>query len=263
MIRSADLILVDSEVQRRAVISLGGLPAKIVSFPWVDLSDIHHKKQDSTLRDRLGWSNKIVAASVRHLERQYAIDTLVRAIPIVLSRSPNVRFLVFGEGALTGELVKLARELRIETFVHFAGFVPRSRLLQYVRSCDLYVSTSPSDGTSSSLLEAMFLGVPAVVTRIPGNAEWVSDRLNGLLFDKYDHYGLARAIVLLASNCAEARRLARRAKKDVRRRVNWEVAFNELVSRMNRAYAEHDWTQQMETTLDSLRTGDHTGFRND
>ncbi len=35
VIRSADLILIDSDVQRKAVISLGGAPARIVSFPWV------------------------------------------------------------------------------------------------------------------------------------------------------------------------------------------------------------------------------------
>jgi glycosyltransferase involved in cell wall biosynthesis len=232
VIRSADLILIDSEVQKRDVMSLGGSPEKIVCFPWVDLSDLRNTDPDSTLRDGLGWSDKTVVVSVRKHEPNYAVDTLIRAIPSVLTQCPNVRFLIFGAGTQTAQLVRLAHRLNVEEFVHFAGLVPRDRLLRYVKSSDIYVSTSLSDGCSSSLLEAIYLGVPVVVTFIPGNAEWVSHGLNGLMFSVRDSEGLAKAIVRLATDHIEAERMSREAMDQVRARVKWEVSSKELIERM-------------------------------
>jgi len=238
VIRSADLILTDAEVGRRAVISLGGSPRKIVCFPWVDLSDLCKANPDSTLRGRLGWSDKTVVVSVRMHEPHYAVDTLIRAIPSVIAQSPNVRFLVFGGGTQTPWLVRLAHELNVEEFVHFAGIVPREKLPGYVKASDIYVSTSLTDTTSTSMLEAMSLGVPVVVTDWPGNTEWISDGLNGLMFGCCDSHALAIAIVYLAVNRNEAELMARRAMEQIRERINWNLSFKELMNRMGSACAE-------------------------
>ena len=232
VIRSADLVVVDSEVQRRALLSLGGLPGKTMCFPWIDLKDMSETVADRTLRNKLNWNDKIVVVSVRKHEPIYAVDTLIRAIPIVLARSSDVRFMVFGSGTQTSRLIRLAEELKAEQFVHFSGTVPRDKLLAHVKGCDIYVSTSLSDGTSSSLVEAMVLGVPVVVTSITGNAEWISDNVNGLMFEKEDSEGLARIIIDLARNSANRDRLAAAAMKHLRERVKWETASAELIRRM-------------------------------
>jgi glycosyltransferase involved in cell wall biosynthesis len=180
----------------------------------------------------LNWNDKIVVVSVRKHEPIYAVDTLIRAIPIVLARSSDVRFMVFGSGTQTSRLIRLAEELKAEQFVHFSGTVPRDKLLAHVKGCDIYVSTSLSDGTSSSLVEAMVLGVPVVVTSITGNAEWISDNVNGLMFQEEDSEGLARIIIDLARNSANRDRLAAAAMKHLRERVKWETASAELIRRM-------------------------------
>jgi len=239
VIRSADLILIDSEVQRRAVISFGGSPKKIVCFPWVDANDLRGTNPDSTLRNRLGWRDKIVVVSARMHEPRYAVETLILAIPSVLARCADVRFLVFGAGTQTARLIRLAHRLNVREFVHFAGIVPRNKLLGYVKSCDIYVSTSLTDGSSSSLLEAMYLGVPVVVTSIPGNAEWVSHGLSGLMFNVYDSEELAKAVVRLATEHVETERVCRRAMEQVRGRLNLDRSFKELIRKMDSAYTEY------------------------
>jgi glycosyltransferase involved in cell wall biosynthesis len=245
VIQSADLIQVDSEVVRRAAISLGGSPAKIVTFPRFDLNDLRNVEHDSSFRRALGWNDKTVVVSVRLHEKLYDLDTLIRAIPIVVSRRCDIRFLVFGGGAQTAKLVKLASELNVRAFIHFMGFVPRHKMMQCLGSCDIYVSTSPSDGTSSSLLEAISLEIPVVATRIPGNAEWISDRVDGLLFESHDHSSLAEAILHLTARRAEASRLARRAKQRLMQSVNWDFAFKELVRRTDNVYVKHHCLSDM------------------
>lgn len=232
IVRSADLVLVDSEVQRRAVRSLGCSPQKIISFPWVDIKQLQGVKRDQSIRTLLGWRHMPVVVSVRKLEPVYAVETLIRAIPAVVTQYPNARFLVFGDGSQSAHLTTLARELSVDSYIHFAGKYPRSSLLRYLQDCDVYVSTSVSDGCSSSLLEAMYLGIPVVVTSIPGNTEWIADRVSGLTFDKQDSGALAAAIVWLLAHPNEALRLSRIANELVSKRVNWDEAIRELVGRI-------------------------------
>jgi len=61
----------------------------------------------------------------------------------------------------------------------------------------LYVSASHVDGSSISLLEAMACGLPALVSDIPGNLEWITPEVNGWAFS----VGSSRA---LAGQMAEA-----------------------------------------------------------
>ncbi len=232
VIRSADLILIDSEVQRSAVLELGCPPQRIVLFPWVNLDDTKDIVPDSGFRRHLNWHDKIIVVSVRKHEPIYAVDTLIRAVPKVLTQCPNVRFLIFGCGTQTRDLVRLADHLKVTEFVIFGGNVSRKRLLEYVKDCDIYASTSLSDGCSSSLLEAMSLGVPAVVTSIPGNAEWIRDGWNGILFDPRDSDGLGEAIVRIARCPEEAKDFIIRASKEVRSRVNWHRSTQELIQKM-------------------------------
>jgi len=250
VIRSADLILVDSEVQKKAVLSLGASARKIESFPWIDLSELRNLSPDSALRDALGWHDKIVVVSVRWHEDYYAIDTLIRSIPMVVAKAPDVRFLLFGKGTHTVRLMELAHQLKVERFVHFAGVVTRNQLLRYVKSCDIYVSTALSDGSSSSLLEAMFIGVPVVVTLIPGNAEWVFQGINGQMFGKRDSDGLGRAVVYLAANRDEARLMGQRGRQTIQERVNWKISSDKLFKRMCEIFAKTKGQPEMGNLVD-------------
>ena len=232
VVKSADLVLIDCEVQRRALLSLGCLPEKIISFPWFNEQGIVSIDADSTLRDRLGWNRNLIVVCVRSHEALYSVDTLVRAVPQVVLQAPDVRFLIFGRGSQTHRLVELTHELNVMEFVHFAGSTPRDKLLGYMKDSDIYVSTSLSDGTSSSLLEAMFIGVPTVVTSIDANKEWVREGIDGLMFPVLDANQLAEAIVHLAQNPFRRRELSDAARKSVSQRVNWKSSSAELVNRM-------------------------------
>ncbi len=71
---------------------------------------------------------------------------------------------------------------RVRSQVEFLGGVSDRILCQTVQRSHVYVSMSRSDGTSTSLLEAMSCGVFPVVSDIPPNREWIDPtKGNGLL----------------------------------------------------------------------------------
>ena len=79
--------------------------------------------------------------------------------------------------------------------VTFHGGLPSETLEEVVRDADVFVSTSRSDGTATSLLEALACGAYPVLSDIPANREWVGEGAGeGALVPLDDPSALARAL---------------------------------------------------------------------
>jgi glycosyltransferase involved in cell wall biosynthesis len=79
--------------------------------------------------------------------------------------------------------------------VSFLGGTDRARLHAELGMSQIYVSLSTSDGTSTSLLEALAAGLFPIVSDIPPNREWIdSSTGNGILVPLNEPDALAAAI---------------------------------------------------------------------
>ncbi|MEA2063098.1 MAG: glycosyltransferase [Gemmatimonadota bacterium] len=126
----------------------------------------------------------------------YRVDDLIQAAATVKNNIPNLCLALPGTGPQSGELGEQARALGFSnTEARFYGRIEPRRLASFLTAATVYVSTSPSEGTSTSLLEAMACGVLPVVTDIPSNRAWVTGGENGLLFPPGDVPALARALI--------------------------------------------------------------------
>lgn len=103
-----------------------------------------------------------------------------------LARMPDVSTDFAVTFAAGGPALESARQLadeclpaKVRRRVEFLGGVDHERLMEIVTSSHIYVSASRSDGTSSSLLEALSTGVFPILSDIPQNREWIND--NGAL----------------------------------------------------------------------------------
>ncbi len=103
--------------------------------------------------------------------------------------------------------------------VCFPGRITQADLPPYYQASNLYVSASHSDGSSVSLMEALASGLPALVSDIPGNREWITPGVSWLFRDG-DDSALADGILealrqreQMAEMGAAARRLAEQARQ--------------------------------------------------
>jgi len=232
-LRLADAVIVDSEVQRRAVLDLGCNPSKIYCFPWgIDLKKFKPAK-DITLRVQLGWSNERIIISTRMHFPHYGIEHLLKAIPLILAKAKDVRFLIIGDGPLLQHHKNLVNELGVGDKVKFLGLVPNDHMPTFLNCADIYVSTSYSDGTSASLLEAMACGLPIVATKIPANEEWIIAGENGFLVPAADSLKLAECIVAILQNDRMRLRMGRKNLRLASQRADWKknsLVFEKCVS---------------------------------
>jgi glycosyltransferase involved in cell wall biosynthesis len=142
-----------------------------------------------------------VAALVPHKGQRH----LVEAARLVVQEVPDARFVILCEGELRESLERQIREHHLEKHVLLPGF--RTDVLGCIKSFDLFVMSSDTEGLGTSLLDAMACSRAIVATRTGGIPEVVDDGVTGCLVQPRDHTALARAIVQLLNDPARRRRL--------------------------------------------------------
>ena len=156
-------------------------------------------------------------------------------MPLIIQKAnKKARFWITGLGSQEQELKKLASKLKVERSVEFKGYMNREDLEELFQKADLYVSTSLSDSTSVSLLEAMASGLVPVVTDIPGNREWIEDRKNGFLFMPGDYQALADKVIWVINNFKDIEKLRAENQKLIREKALWEKSM---------AFVEHKFLE--------------------
>ena len=165
-------------------------------------------------RTRVHGDKPSLVISTRRLDNGYDVDTYIRAIPKVLSSCINVRFVIVGDGPIRTQLEQLAVNLGVIDSVEFRGHISHQEMPKLLGQCDVFVTTSPSDGNNISLNEAMACGTFPVATDIPANRAWIENHRNGLLFSCRDVDQLADAII-------EA--LRRPEWRQASTAMNWEI----------------------------------------
>jgi len=191
----SDLVTSDAWMMTEKIISFGIEAGKVLTVPM---------GIDNTIFNTEGRAPHSVKepliVSTRQLGPIYNVSQLVDAIPEVLRAVPGAKFVIAGSGSEQRKLMEAARRYAISESVSFPGWLDPQRLASFLKTATVYVSTSISDSTSVSLLEAMACGAFPVVSNIAGNREWVENGTNGLLFGLADPSTLAKAIIGALSN---------------------------------------------------------------
>lgn len=124
----------------------------------------------------------------------YDNDTIIRALARLGSPPDGFifRFLADGPGldaSIARADERLGPEMRRRLV--FRGGTSGRELVEGLLDARFYVSAAHSDGSSSSLLEALASGLFPILTDIPANREWITHGETGLLFPAGDADALA------------------------------------------------------------------------
>jgi glycosyltransferase involved in cell wall biosynthesis len=133
-------------------------------------------------------------------------DTFFKAIPLVLEKHPQVRFVC---PAMAGEAQaeKWVAELKIGHVVDLLPPQSRLQMADLFRRAEVMVSITTHDGTPNTLLEALACGCFPIAGDIESLREWINPGQNGLLVDPGDPQALAGAILTAIAD-PQLRRLA-------------------------------------------------------
>ncbi|MES1255638.1 MAG: glycosyltransferase family 4 protein, partial [Acidobacteriota bacterium] len=201
-VRSADRVVVAAAADAARIIDRYHVdPARVTVIPnYVDTA--RFRPDDGVVPD----AGHILF--VGRLEDQKNPALLIDAARTV----PGVHITVVGDGPLRADLESLAQANGVA--VHFAGRLAHDALAGLFRRAQVFVLPSRYEGNPKVLVEAMACGVPVVGTRVPGIADVIADRQNGLLCDSSVE-SLRAAMVELLRDAGLRTRLANAGRRYV------------------------------------------------
>ncbi len=209
------LIAVSGRVYREITVC-PGLDSRRVSMirNAVDASPYNVPDQRDSCRAEFGLPpESLVIGSTGRVEKQKRYDLFIRGFSSVLSRHPQARLMIVGDGTLRKELEQLAVAEGLSHAVIWPGF--RSDIPRLLAAMDIYVQSSANEGLSLSILEAMAAGKPVIITDVGGARELVEDGKTGLLIPPGSASVIAESILALMGNPARMSEIARAGREYV------------------------------------------------
>lgn len=180
-------------------------------------------KDMAKMKAALGFAGRTVLLTFGLIGRGKGLETMIRAVPAVAARRPDVLYVVLGAThpevlAAEGEgyrdmLIALAEHLGVERNVAFVNrYATLDELLDYLSAADLYVTPYLKEEqiTSGTLSYAYALGTPVVSTPYWHAAELLADG-RGALCPFGDSEAFARAATALIADPARRASIKERA----------------------------------------------------
>ena len=223
VLRNAGSVVVFTEEQRRTVQSKYGIhDDRLAVIP----NGVESSFYRSAPR-RLHSPPRILF--VGRLAVQKNVAMLLHALEGISERFDTT---LVGEGDLEGDLRTLAQQLGLRN-VHFHGRADGEELLHLFGQADILVLPSEREGMPLVLLESLAMGLPTVVTDIPGNRDVIVDQVTGILVPLHDTGAMRQAMVDLVADETRYRQLSQGARSRADR-YSWEAVGEEF----ERLYAQ-------------------------
>jgi len=223
----------------------------IPNVPFV--SDIYFKK-------KLKLDNKIVLSTFGLLSRGKGVEYMIKALPELVKKYPNIIYLVMGEThpvvrkkegeKYRNELVKLVNKLGLQDNVKFYNrYLTLKEIIQYILASDIYICTNLEKNqiVSGTLSYALGCGRAVVSTPITYSEEMLSNE-KGLLTEFKDPESFARAINKILSDRGLKSNLERRAYAFTRP-MTWQNVASRYLNVFNRVVRLREETTKKFPTI--------------
>lgn len=201
----------------------------------VDLEHFRPVDQRATIRAEWGIpADAPLFAAIARFMPDKNLPALLNAARKIVDHRQDLRWVIVGRGPLEAKLRTLCTSLKLDDYVHFAGF--RSDIPEVLSAIDTLVVPSTSEGCCVAILEAMACGKPVIATDVGGTKEVVIDGQTGFVIQPNDIPTLAQRMEQMADDPALYQRLAdashTKAQADfsvIQMVRNIEAAYEELM----------------------------------
>lgn len=214
--RRASVVTVVSQAMKKELEEqVGKLNSVVVAPMGVDLEKRFRPSVSKTVSDRQ-------VISVGRLIQSKGVEYLVRALPMVLEKYPDVRVLVVGDGPDRKRLEDIANKLEVADYFEFKGKVSHENLPSLFHSSAVFVAPSVQEGLGLVCIEALGSGCPVVASDLPAISDITrtSARINRVPVGNSG--AIAEAICEILSNLDTERDAARRGHAVLLDTFGWE-----------------------------------------
>lgn len=230
-LKRADAVTTICEGLRKDIVARGIPADKVTVIPnAVDIDKFAlGGSADQALKDKLGLSGSRLIGFIGSFYAYEGLDVLLRAVPKLTARMPDLRVLLVGGGPQDAQLRQLAKDLKIEDKVVFTGRVPHDQVNKYYDLLDVLVYPRlpmrlTDLVTPLKPLEAMAQGRILAASDVGGHLELIADGKTGVLFRANDTDSLVEKVAALLESQQTWPELRKAGRDYVELERNWPVS---------------------------------------
>ena len=177
---------------------------------------------------------KIVFAGAMYYHR--GLDILLEAIPYVIKKIPNAKFILLGSGGEINKLKKIVSDKKLEKSVEFTGWINRDKIPQSIS--DASVGIGPlrlTDVTSRALpikvLEYMAVSLPVIAKRGTLPLDVLENEKNGYFVD--DVEDLVEKIIELLNDPKKVENMGIQSSNMVQK-FSWNNVVTDIIENVKK-----------------------------
>lgn len=218
----ADLLTTDGDNSYKSMVQLGTNAMRIKQIYF----GIDSKKFSPNKQHDLNTNHVIY---IRGFDPVYNSITLIKAIPLILDKVPNTKFMLIGDGPELQEMISLSKSLGVGDSVNFVGRVDADSIPILYNKSNVYVSTPISDsGLAASTAEAMSCGLPVVTTDVGDARLWIEDGVSGFIVKQSDPAALAEKVVTLLQDKELCEKFGRNSRAIILERQDYYTEMEKM-----------------------------------
>lgn len=227
-LQHATLVLAPSRATAEFVVSMQSVaPDRVRVLPWALDPDfqVNVAPEASAQLPADFPKGRVILTVGRWLasERYKGMDTLIKAMPRLLLRWPDLQLAVVGAGDDREWLENIAQITGVELHVHFLSAVGYQELSACYAAAELFALPSRGEGFGFVYLEAMAHGKPVIGGAHGGAPEVIQDGVTGYLVQHGDIEQLATSISALLANPELGRQMGARGRERVEAEFRFRV----------------------------------------
>lgn len=229
VLRTCDHIQCDAEFVKSKIVNDYNIqPDKITVFPWgIDLYQFKPGNKADCKKELGIPADKFVVVFNRYLEEVYGVNYMLDAFKEFAKDKDDIILLIVSDGSLRNNVIEYITKNKLESKIKLVGRVPNENIPAILNCSDVYISTSLSDGTSLSLLEALACGLGVIVTDVPSIKEWVSDE-NGIVVERKNVRQITEGLEKYYLNRDLIRKHGRKNMEIAKERADWDKNYLKL-----------------------------------
>jgi glycosyltransferase involved in cell wall biosynthesis len=170
-------------------------------------------------------------------ERYKGMDTLITALPRLLTEWPALQLVAVGEGDDQSWLEQIADGRGVRRHVHFLSGLSYAEIAACYQACEIFALPSRGEGFGLVYLEAMACGKPVIGGAHGGAPEVIEDGQTGYLVEHGDVGQLATSLETLLADPGLAQQMGTRGRERVERDFRFAV-FAETLKNILRELCE-------------------------
>jgi len=229
------IVVVEEEAKRLVKMNVPLEKIEVISNT-VDSEEICYS-DNNVSSPLVGFEDKFILCYVGGFSKHRGLDTLVKAMPLILSKMPNTHLLLIGDGIMKNKLLELCKSLNIEEKVTFTGWIPLEEALDYIKISDICVipyhkTKQTNKSFPHKLSQYMYLGKPILVSDVNSLKRIVEENRCGVVFKAGNPDDLARKIIN-AKYKGILSELGRKGRIAAITKYNWKITSQKLVALYN------------------------------